>query len=220
MHDRIVMDITRFCLQKTRVSVLFVLCCAAVAAAGVIGTPCAHAHPHLFIEQQLEIVFDEQGLSGIRVRWKFDDMFSSMVIQDYDVNRNGRFEPSEVRVIENKAFSLVSEYGYFTFIKIDNVPFPIRSIRHFNAGIENHQVIYEFFIPCRVEAAPTMKKVSVASYDPTYYTAIMFSDENPVVLRGADGFDVKTSVREDPDTKIYFDMIHPWTLFMEFRKKS
>ena len=36
-----------------------------------------YAHPHLFIEVALEIHADEQGLSGIRQTWIFDEMFSA-----------------------------------------------------------------------------------------------------------------------------------------------
>ena len=86
--------------------------------------------------------------------------------------------------------------------------------------MENGKLVYEFLIPCHVTAATQVKKVTVASYDPSYYTAIYFTEKEPVTLTLADDFELKTSLKEDPDTKIYFDMIHPWTLFMEFRRKS
>lgn len=166
--------------------------------------------------QRLNVVFDEKGLAGIKVRWKFDDMFA----EDHDLNRNGKLEAGEVIKIKEKAFSFISEHSYFTFIKIDNVPFKVKFVRDFNAILENRKLVYEFLIPCHVTATNQAKKVTVASYDPSYYTAIYFTRKEPVTLTTADDFDVKTSLKEDPDTKIYFDMIHPWTLFMEFRQKS
>ena len=95
----------------------------------------------------------------------------------------------------------------------------MKFIKDFNAVLENQELAYEFLIPCHVTATSRLKTVSVASYDPSYYIAIHFAREKPVSLTAADHFEVKTAIREDPDTKIYFDMIHPWTLFMEFRKK-
>ena len=178
-----------------------------------------HAHPHVFVVQRLDILFDDGGLAGIKVRWEFDDMFANMIAEDHDVDRDGQLEAKEVRSVKEKAFSFTSEYNYFHFIKIDNTPFEVKLIRDFNAILENRKLVYEFLIPCHVTATSHFKKVSVASYDPSYYTSIHFAQEKPVSLTAADDFEVLTAIREDPDTRIYFDMIHPWTLFMAFRKK-
>ncbi len=184
-----------------------------------VNLPEVNAHPHVFAVQQLNIVFDDKGLAGIGVRWKFDDMFANMIAEDHDVNRNGKLEANEIIAVREKAFSFISEYNYFNFIKIDGMPFQVKSIRDFNAVLVNKELVYEFLIACHVTATSHFKRVSVASYDPSYYIAIHFVREKPVSLTAADDFEVKTAIREDPDTKIYFDMIHPWTLFMEFRKK-
>lgn len=63
----------------------------------------AQAHPHIFIVQRLTAVFDQTGLAGIRVRWKFDDMFAAMIAEDFDLDRNGRLDPSEVAEIKENA---------------------------------------------------------------------------------------------------------------------
>jgi ABC-type uncharacterized transport system substrate-binding protein len=213
------MDKPLFFINKTRTSGRIMLCLA-VLVFNLIGLPRANAHPHIFIVQRLNVIFDEKGLAGIKVRWKFDDMFASMIAEDYDLNRNGKLEAGEVQEVKEKAFSFISEHSYFSFIKIDNVPFQVKYVRDFNAVLENRKLMYEFLIPCHVTATEHPKKVTVATYDPSYYTAIYFAQKEPVALTSADGFDVKTSLKEDPDTKIYYDMIHPWTLFLEFRQKS
>lgn len=178
------------------------------------------AHPHLFIVQRLNVVFDDKGLAGIRIVWKMDEMFAEMVAEDYDVNRNGTLEPEEVATVKEKAFSYISEYDYFSFIKIDGSSFQVKFIKDFNAILEEGRLQYEFTIPCHVTATEHVKRISVAIYDPTYYTAIFFAERDSVSLTNADAYEVNASVKEDPDTKIYYDMVHPWALFLEFRKKS
>ncbi len=185
----------------------------------VIFPVTALSHPHMFIVQRLNIVFDEKGLAGIKVIWIMDDMFASMITQDHDLNKNGRLEEKEVLAVKENAFSFISEFNYFTYITIDGTSFPVKFITDFNADLKDRRLTYEFFIPCHVTATNQFKKVSVGSYDPTYYTAIFFADKSPVKLILEDPFELKTAIRENPDTKIYFDMIHPWTLFLEFRKK-
>ena len=145
------------------------------------------AHPHIFIVQRLNVAFDDKGLSGIKVCWHFDDMFAAMVIEEHDVNRNGKFEENEIQTIKEKAFSYIAEYSYFTFIKIDGIPFDVKFIKDFNAVLMNRKLIYEFFIPCHVTASQHAKKITIASYDPSYYTAILFSEKAPVGLTAAEG---------------------------------
>ena len=198
----------------------FIFCFGVASVFLCMSAAVSPAHPHVFVVQRLKVQFDDRGLAGIHVRWKFDDMFAGMIAADHDRNRNGRFEPEEVAVVKEKGFSNLSEFDYFTFIKIDGKPFRVQYIKDFNAILQDHKLVYEFFIPCHVSATDHVKKISVATYDPSYYTAIFFSRKEPVSLVEAEPFAVKTAVREDPDTKIYFDMIHPWTLFLEFQLKQ
>jgi len=179
----------------------------------------ANAHPHIFIVQRLEIVFDEKGLAGINIRWKLDDMFASMIAEDHDRNHNGTLEPAEVLTVKEKAFSYIAEHSYFIFVKIENKPFPVKYITEFNAVLRDKRLEYHFFVPCHVKATSNVKKVTVATYDPTYYSAVFFAKNGPVSLTAADPYEVKTAIREDPSTTIYYGMVHPWTLFLEFCQK-
>ncbi|MCF8068591.1 MAG: DUF1007 family protein [Desulfobacterales bacterium] len=193
---------------------------AALLAILVLPLPKTMAHPHVFIVQRLEVVFDDNGLAGIKVRWKFDDMFAGMIAEDHDLDKNGHLEPSEVKEVKKKAFSYISEQNYFLFINIDNKPFQVKFITDFNAVLKDKQLEYHFFVPCHVKASHNIKKITVAAYDPSYFSAIFFADNGPVSLTAADIFEVKTAIREDLSTPIYFDMVHPWTLFLEFRLKA
>lgn len=197
--------------------VLLSLC--AVWGADVALPPAVQAHPHAFIVQRLTVLFDQKGMAGIRVRWKFDDMFASMIADDHDRDRNGTLDADEVKAIQKGAFEQISQYHYFVFIKIDGAPFDVRFVKDFNAVLVNRRLTYEFTVPCHVTATTQPKKITVGCYDPTYYTAIFFAKNNPVSLVANDAFEVRTAIREDPETAIYFDMIHPWTLFLEFRVK-
>lgn len=145
----------------------------------LIQLPDAQAHPHVFITQHLTVIFDDKGLAGFEVRWKFDDMFANMITEDYDLNRNGILEKDEVSIVKEKVFSYLSNYSYFTFIKIQDTPFEVKFIKDFNAILKNKGLIYEFFIPCHVTATNDLKKISVATYDPSYYSAIFFEEKEP-----------------------------------------
>jgi len=180
----------------------------------------ASAHPHVFIVQRLEIVFDHQGLAGFKVCWSFDDMFSAMIGDDYDRNKNGALEPAEVASIKEGAFSNLAEYSYFIFVRIDGNPFEVKYVKNFSARLSKGKLVYEFLVPCHVRAIRNSKHIVVAIYDPSYYTSIEFAQKNPVGLRNAESFEVKSEVKEDKSTAIYYGMIHPWALFLDFRLKQ
>lgn len=180
----------------------------------------ADGHPHVFITQRIEVVFDNEGLAGLKLHWQFDDMFAAMIADDCDRNGNGLLEPPEVEAVRENAFSYIAEYNYFTFITIDGRPFSVKYIKDFNAVLRDGQLVYNFFIPCHVRATEHFKKIKVATYDPSYYAAIFFANAGAISLVAADAYKVTTRIQEDPETTIYYGMIHPWTLFLEFRVKS
>ena len=180
----------------------------------------ALSHPHVFIAQRIKIVFDDQGLAGFNIYWTFDDMFASMIAGDYDKNQNEVLEKSEVALIKKEAFSYLSNYNYFTFVKIGGKLFDVKFIQNFSAGLYDEKLVYKFFIPCHVTATDNFKQVTVASYDPSYYSAIFFADNDSVSLDNSESFKVKTAIKEDRSTSIYYGQVNPWALFLDFRIKQ
>ncbi len=178
------------------------------------------SHPHVFIVQYIKISFDDKGLEGFNIQWYFDDMYTSMIVNDYDKNQNKILEKNEVAVIKKEAFSYLSNYNYFIFIKIDNKPFAVKFIKNFSAKLQKGKLIYEFFVPCHVSAIKSAKHIVVATYDPTYYSAVFFAKNSIELLNNANAFEIKTVIKEDKSTLIYFDMINPMALFLDFRIKQ
>lgn len=204
--------------EQQRIKILIVAFICFVFLAVFSNT--SFSHPHVFMNQQITSVFDDMGLAGFKIRWEFGDMFSTMITDDYDKNKNGFLEEEEAAVVKEEAFSYISEYNYFIFIKIDGKPFEVKFIKDFSAIINNGELIYSFFVPCHVTAISKFKQIIVVTYDPTYYSAILFKKKDPAVLENNELFEVKATVKEDMSTSIYFDMVNPWALFLDFRLKQ
>ena len=149
--------------MKHRLSLFFIY-----AAIGLlIAPPATYSHPHVFVVNKITIVFDDQGFSGIRVKWSFDEFFSSMIAGDYDKNRNKKLEKQEITIIKKEAFSYLANFDYFTFIKVDGKPFKVKWVKDFKAALSDGKLTYEFFIPCHVKATSAFKEITIAQYDPT-----------------------------------------------------
>ena len=178
------------------------------------------SHPHVFLENSLTIVFDENGLAGIQVRWVFDEFFASMIAGDYDQNHNGRFENEEITDIKKEAFDNLANFQYFSVIKIDKKPFEVKYVREFSASLSNGKMIYKFYIPCHVKAAPGIKTVIISQYDPTYYTRIAFSKDHPITFQGDSIFETNYRIVKNREEAYYFDQIYPIELIFNFKLKN
>ncbi len=121
---------------------------------------------------------------------------------------------------KEKAFSNIAEFNYFIYVKINDTPFQIKYVTDFSAVLENGKLSYEFFVPCHVSAVGKFKRINIASYDPTYYSAIYFMEQNPYAIDNNDRFEATAQVKKDNATSIYYDMVHPWALFLNFRLKQ
>lgn len=187
----------------------------------VLLSPCvSFSHPHVFVVTRLVAVFDGKGLAGIRVRWNFDEMFSSMIAGDYDQNQNGILEEAEISKIREEAFSYLANYDYFCFAKIDGKAFKVKYTKDFKAVLNDGKLSYEFFIPCHVAASKKSKTFTMAVYDPTYYSAVFFAENQPVSTEGGTDFEISTLLDENKEESYYYDMLHPWELKLRFALKN
>jgi len=188
----------------------------AMLAATLLLPRSVGAHPHVFIYTATDIVFDEKGLAGFRIRWLFDEMFSSMIILDYDQNGDHRFDSEEIEQVRQNAFSHVKNFDYFTHVKIDGRVFKVQYVTDFTARIHNDKMIYEFFVPCHVPATDIDKEVKLAIYDETFYTSV-FLVERPVAFENADAFEVEHHIAKNRDEAYYFGQIFPEEITFRFR---
>ena len=179
----------------------------------------AFSHPHLFLENCLTIIFDQQGLAGIRVRWVFDEFFSSMIAGDYDRNHNSRLEGSEIKMIEKEAFANLINFDYFTFIKIEGRPFKVKYIRDFSAALAAGKLIYDFLIPCHVKARSTFKEFIISQYDPSYYTLVVFAKDQPVKVQNGSNFEISYRIAKNLEEAYYYGQIYPVEVILRFKRK-
>ena len=179
----------------------------------------AHCHPHAFVVTSYTVVFDNQGLKGVRVSWVFDEMYSAMTATEFDLNEDGRLSESESHELVNLGNESLPELNYFTNIHIDGMPYEVKSVHDFRISYENGILTYNFFVDCPVTPSKNGTKIKISPYDNEFYLGMFFSKEKPVTLENSELYNVETSIGEDKDTLIYFDSMHPFALNLQFSKK-
>ncbi len=197
-------------LLRTMLLTLFGLVCASVPAS---------AHPHVFVESSITLVFDDNGLAGFRERWLLDEMFTAFLLGDFDTNANLEFESEESNALKSGAFDNLREFHYFTHILIEGKPCEIQEATSFSVKMSSDgRAIYEFFIPCPVKAESAPRQVIISIFDDTFYCDVTLVKE-AIGAQNHDAFTLSPEIKELPELIYYFDQMIPEGLFFTFSRK-
>jgi len=159
----------------------------------------AQAHPHVFIDAHLDVQFSADGLSGIRVEWIFDTMFGSSLIADYDRNKNGRFDPQEIALIEKQAFSNLVNFNYFTYLINGDRRHDVRQVSDFKASIIGKTVLYAFFISFALTWDEIDTTLVIGFFDKTNYCDFKFVADKPFSVSAQPDIDISAKIVNTKD---------------------
>lgn len=175
--------------------------------------------PACLFDSTVTVVFDEKGVAGFKVTWVFDEMFSSMMIHDFDANGNGRFEASEEERLEKGAFANLRHFDYFVHITISGTRFTVKYVTDFSAEIMEDAMIYRFFVPCHICATDAFKDVCLSVYDHTFYCSVFLS-EDPVTYENGAPYQIEHRIETNPDKAYYYGQIYPEEIKLRFKQKN
>ena len=171
-----------------------------IAGAVWLSPAAAMAHPHIFAEARLEVVAGDDGtVSELRNVWRFDEMFSSSVVLDFDKNSNLKLDPDELAEVGQTVLESLEEFSYYTTITEDGKDVKVGKPDAINVDFQDGQLLM-FFTLKPGQAMPLKGKLTFGVYDPTMYASMDFpADDNMVVV--GDRFSVckHQVVRPDPD---------------------
>ena len=160
----------------------------------------AAAHPHIFAEARLEVVAADDGsISELRHVWRFDEVFSSSVLLDFDQNTNLKLDEAELAELGEIMRASLADFDYFTTISVDGKSAAIVKPDAIHVSFEENQIL--IFFAVRPEAPLPLKgKLAFGVYDPSMYTAIDFPTDGDLVAQGkaADACQ-RQVVRPNPD---------------------
>lgn len=158
------------------------------------------AHPHIFAEARLEVIADDSGaVAELRNVWRFDELFSSSVLLDFDKNTNLKLDPEELTEVGKVVLDSLSEYNYYTSITGNGKSVPVAKPDVINVDYKDGQLLM-FFAVKPGEAMPLKGKLTFGVYDPTMYTAMDFPTDDDMVVVGDKIAACKHEVvRPDPD---------------------
>ena len=155
--------------------------CAAVA---LIVTqwwllPVAQAHPHIYIEGGIELVFNSQGqATSVRQSWLFDDLFSTYALQGMPRDQAGQVQSAELDKITGEWMTALAEPESHFFTKITNSGQPLKFGAPRNARStwdpKASQLVLSFELPIEPPVNIDAKGLEVDIQDPGYFVAFNY----------------------------------------------
>jgi ABC-type uncharacterized transport system substrate-binding protein len=132
----------------------------------------AFSHPHMSMESRIEFRYSGTECIAIRLEWTFDPFFSASIIQEMDLDRNGRLSAAESEKVRTYAFVNLRKYGYFTYIRAGKKRVNPETIENFVASIRGERLVYTFTVPLAGKGYG--EDFSVAVFDTTYFCAVSY----------------------------------------------
>jgi ABC-type uncharacterized transport system substrate-binding protein len=144
----------------------------------------ALSHPHVFAEARLEISTTKSGgFDELRHVWRFDELFSSSVILDFDENQNLQLDPDELIKIGSVVHQSLAEFDYYTNVTLDGKDVKMLAPEAIMADFVDNQLLLIFAMqPAgRIKLEGT---ITAGIYDPTFYAAMEFIHDSDLVVSG------------------------------------
>jgi ABC-type uncharacterized transport system substrate-binding protein len=175
---------------------------ALAVAAGFFAPAVATAHPHVYAEASLQVTVAADGtVKQLGHVWRFDDLFSSTVLLEFDENKDLQLDDRELQTIADVVYNSLAEFDYFQFVTSDGKDVAMRKPDRFIASFEDNVLTVMF--ASEPEAPLALHgKVAFGVYDPTFYTAIDFLEDDAMMVENLPAACQRAVVRPDPEEAI------------------
>ena len=147
---------------------IFVAACCAFG----LGSP-ALAHPHIFVDVELEIVFDSDGApEGVWISWAYDPMFSMLLVSDLglDPDFTGEIAEEERAALHGFDMNWIEDYHGDTHATQNGAPLALSGSVEWASDYRDGQLTSRHLRLLEDQPDPAQDWV-LAVYDPTYYTS-------------------------------------------------
>lgn len=156
----------------------------AAAAFVAAGASIALSHPHVATTVKGELTFGKDGtISGVRYAWSFDEFFSAMATEGMDTDKDGIYSREELAELAKVNVETLKESNYFTFGKSGEGSLEFGEPTDYWLEFKDKILTLHFTLP--VKSGAMKAGASLDVFDPSYYVAFSFAEQDAVKLLNA-----------------------------------
>jgi polyphosphate kinase len=148
---------------------------ALAATIGMAGLAApALAHPHVFVDTGVEVIFDRSGrASALRISWTYDELYSMVILEDraLDQDYDGVLTAAERAAIQG--FDMEWDPGYpgDSYALLEAEPLVLGPPRDWTADLVDGRLVSTHLRSLDPAVAVRDVPLIVQSYDPSFYVA-------------------------------------------------
>jgi ABC-type uncharacterized transport system substrate-binding protein len=147
-----------------------------------LGVPAAaSAHPHVFVDYSVEYRVKDQSIVGLRLLWRFDDQYSSLVIATVDADHDDKLSPAEIARLAKRVVPSLEKNHFYSDVTVDGTKWLPRHVGDFSARIDDDRIVYSF----TVDLPRPAHSVTVSTYDAEYYIEMLAIRKHAYSVVGA-----------------------------------
>lgn len=135
----------------------------------------ACAHPHVFVDVDLELdVAEDGGLRAIKHDWTFDDMYSAFAMQGLP-KANGAPTAAALAKVADAIIETLDDADYFTKAAAEGHELQATGARQARASFDDGRLRLTFTVALRAIGGAA-DRVNVQVFDPQYVVAVSVKD--------------------------------------------
>ncbi|MBI9055789.1 MAG: DUF1007 family protein [Bacteroidales bacterium] len=177
------------------------------------------SHPHVFVDVDIAIEFNEYGFKTLYVSFYFDNMFSENLKHSFDINNNDVFDTDEIEQIRLNAFSNLVNYNFFIHLFNKNKEMKFNKADNFKAIIKDELVIYSFSLNLNLPISNNTESFKIACYDDSYYIDALINKENVKFINTKE-YTYSYMIEEDKTQAYYYEQLYPESIFLSAKKEQ
>ena len=168
----------------------------------------ALAHPHVFVDASVTVLYDASGFSGVKNRWVYDDVYSAAMMSSVDKNDDGKLSADEMKLLESAILGPIEKNNYYNYVQAGSDFLKASGVKDFKASLAKGKLVLDFVVNFSMPAKNDWTMLVVVVADPTNYIQMTTDMENA---------DVKSP--ESLEVEYFADALDGLTLFKAFRSE-
>ncbi len=149
-----------------------------------------NAHPHVWIDGHLTLLFNSQGqVTAVRHAWKFDELFSAFSLQGIMREKNGVIPAAELKTLTDQWMLNLADPAshFFTTVSHGGQAIALQKPVHAQSNLDaqTNQLTLSFELPFNEPLALNKLSLEVDVNDPGYFVAFDYKGGQVLTLSDA-----------------------------------
>lgn len=145
----------------------------------------ATAHPHVWIDVAMEVVFEQGKVTALRQIWLFDDYYTAYATEGMDGDGDGQPDAARLQELLKENMGNLEEYGYFTEVTSGGSVVPFGPVVEMASRMTAARLEMTFLLPLAVPLDVRDRGMAYAIFDPTYYIEMLHAERTDAVRLSA-----------------------------------